>query len=75
VPWPSAVTTGPSRLSDEGGRRAAAMFTLVGTCKLNGVDPQSLARHVLAHLPDHPASRIVELLPWNFRPQSVAAAA
>jgi transposase len=61
--------------SDEGGRRAAAMFTLVGSCKLNGVDPQAWLAHVLAHLPDHPASRIAELLPWNFKPPSVAVAA
>jgi transposase len=61
--------------SDEGGRRAAAMFTLVNTCKLNGVDPQAWLAHVLAHLSDHPASRIAELLPWNFKPQPIAAAA
>jgi transposase len=61
--------------SDEGGRRAAAMFTLVGSCKLNGVDPQAWLAHVLAHLPDHPASRIAELLPWNFNPPAIAAAA
>ena len=61
--------------SDEGGRRAAAMFTLVGTCKLNGVDPQAWLAHVLAHLPDHPASRISEMLPWNFNSSTIAAAA
>jgi transposase len=61
--------------SDEGGRRAAAMFTLVNSCKLNGVDPQAWLAHVLAYLPDHPASRITELLPWNFKPLPVAVAA
>ncbi len=61
--------------SDEGGRRAAAMYTLVGTCKLNGVDPQAWLAHVLANLPDHPASRIAELLPWNFKPPAIAVAA
>ena len=61
--------------SDEGGRRAAAMYTLVGSCKLNGVDPQAWLAHVLANLPDHPASRIGQLLPWNFKLPSVAVAA
>jgi transposase len=61
--------------SDEGGRRAAAMYTLVGSCKLNGVDPQAWLAHVLANLPDHPASRIGELLPWNFKPPRIAVAA
>jgi len=61
--------------SDEGGRRAAAMFTLINSCKLNGVDPQAWLAHVLAHLPDHPASRIAEMLPWNFKPQPIAVAA
>ena len=53
--------------SDEGGRRAAAIYTLIETCKLNGVDPQAWLAHVLAQLPDHPASRIAELLPWNWK--------
>lgn len=61
--------------SDEGGRRAAAMFTLINSCKLNGVDPQAWLAHVLANLPDHPASRIAELLPWNFKPPAIAVAA
>ena len=61
--------------SDEGGRRAAAMYTLVGSCKLNGVDPQAWLALVLANLPDHPASRIGELLPWNFKPPRIAVAA
>jgi transposase len=61
--------------SDEGGRRTAAMFTLVNSCKLNGVDPQAWLAHVLAHLPDYPASRIAELLPWNCKIPSIAAAA
>ncbi|MDE2495889.1 MAG: IS66 family transposase [Alphaproteobacteria bacterium] len=61
--------------SDEGGRRAAAMFTLINSCKLNGVDPQAWLAYVLANLPDHPASRIAELLPWNFKPPAIAVAA
>ena len=52
--------------SDRGGERAAAIYTLIETCKLNGVDPQAWLADVLARLPDHPAKRIDELLPWNW---------
>jgi transposase len=54
--------------SDRGGGRAAAIYTLVETAKLNGVDPQAWLADVLARLPDHPVKRIDELLPWNWRP-------
>jgi transposase len=53
--------------SDEGGRRAAAIYTLIQTCKLNDVDPQAWLAFVLAKLPDHPAKKIDELLPWNWK--------
>jgi transposase len=53
--------------SDEGGRRAAAIYTLVETAKLNDVDPQTWLTDVLARLQDHPARRINELLPWNWK--------
>jgi transposase len=53
--------------SDEGGRRAAAIYTLIETCKLNDVDPQAWLADVLARLQDHPAKRIGELLPWNWK--------
>jgi transposase len=53
--------------SDRGGERAAAIYTLIETCKLNGVDPQAWLADVLARLPDHPAKRITDLLPWNWR--------
>ena len=52
--------------SDAGGRRAAAVYTLIETCKLNDVDPQAWLAHVLAKLPDHPTKRIDELVPWNW---------
>jgi transposase len=61
--------------SDEGGRRAAAIYTLIATAKLNDVDPQAWLADVLARLPDHPAKRIHELLPWNWRPQNTTAKA
>src|SRR4029077_3860339 len=61
--------------SDEGGRRAAAIYTLIATAKLSDIDPQAWLADVLPRLPDHRAKRIHELLPWNWRPQSVAHAA
>lgn len=61
--------------SDQGGRRAAAIYTLIATAKLNDVDPQAWLADVLTRLPDHPARRILELLPWNWRPQNIAAQA
>jgi transposase len=61
--------------SDEGGHRAAAIYTLIETAKLNDIDPQAWLADVLARLPDHPAKRIAELLPWNWRRQNLAAKA
>ena len=53
--------------SDRGGRRAAAMYSLIVTAKLNDVDPQAWLADVLARIATHPNSRIDELLPWNWR--------
>jgi hypothetical protein len=50
--------------SDAGGRRAAAVYTLIETAKLNDTDPRAWLADVLARLPDHPAKRVGELLPW-----------
>ena len=55
--------------SDAGGRRAAAIYSLIETAKLNDVDPQAWLSDVLARLQDHPAKRIAELLPWNWKRQ------
>ena len=52
--------------SDAGGERAAAIYTLIHTAKLNSVDPQAWLADVLARLPDHPARRVADLLPWNW---------
>jgi transposase len=60
--------------SDDGGRRAAAIYTLIATAKLNDIDPQAWLADVLARLPDHSDKRIQEILPWKWRPQSVAHA-
>jgi len=51
--------------SDTGGERAAAIYTLIGTAKLNGVDPGAYLRFVLERIADHPIKHIAELLPWN----------
>jgi transposase len=54
--------------SDTGGQRAAAIYTLIETAKLNDIDPQAWLADMLARLQDHPARRIDELLPWNNKP-------
>lgn len=62
--------------SDTGGQRAAAIYSLIETCKLNGLDPEAWLRSVLAQIADHPINRVVELLPWNWTAaQSQAQAA
>ena len=61
--------------SDRGGERAAAIYTLIVTAKLNDVDPQAWLEDVLRRIADHPASRLADLLPWNWKPQAIAAAA
>jgi hypothetical protein len=51
--------------SDAGGERAAAIYSLTGSAKLNGLDPESYLRHVLERIADHPINAIADLLPWN----------
>jgi transposase len=51
--------------SDSGGERAAAMYGLIGTCKLNDINPRAYLEYVLTHIADHKINRIDELLPWN----------
>jgi transposase len=53
--------------SDAGGRRAAAMYSLIETAKLNGLNPQAYLADVLARIADHPAKRVAELLPWSWQ--------
>ena len=61
--------------SDSGGQRAAAIYSLIETAKLNGLDPEAYLRHVLERIADHPVNRVAELLPWNIdmKPRSAAA--
>jgi len=56
--------------SDRGGQRAAAMYSMIVTAKMNDVDPQAWLADVLARIAGHPASKIDELLPWHWQPSS-----
>jgi transposase len=58
--------------ADSGGERAAAMYSLIGTAKLCGVEPEVYLRHVLTHIAEHPINRISDLLPWNIKVLSAA---
>ena len=65
--WPWARKAWLFCGSDRGGQRAAVMYSLIVTAKLNDVDPQAWLADVLARIADHPAQQIDELLPWNWR--------
>jgi hypothetical protein len=54
--------------SDAGGETAARLYSLIGTCRLNGIDPHGYLRHVLNSIPGHRINRIEELLPWRVAP-------
>ena len=51
--------------SDAGGDRAAAFYSLIGTAKLNGLDPEAYLREVIERIAEHPITRVDQLLPWN----------
>ena len=59
--------------SDNGGDRAASIASLIGTARLNGLDPQAYLRDVLTRIADHPVNRIDELLPWNIAVETAAS--
>jgi transposase len=61
--------------SDRGGERAAAIYTLIVTAKLNDIDPRAWLADVLRRIADHPAARLHELLPWNWNAPTRSAAA
>ena len=60
--------------SDKGGERAAAVYSLLGSAKLNGIDPEAYMTAVLRRIADHPINRIEELLPCNLFPAAGTAA-
>jgi transposase len=51
--------------ADSGGERAAAMYALIGTARLNGIDPEAYLRYVFTHSADYPINRVADLLPWS----------
>ena len=51
--------------SDAGGERAAVIYSLTGSAKLNDLDPQAYLRYVIERIAEHPINRIDQLLPWN----------
>jgi IS66 C-terminal element len=61
--------------SNAGGRRAAAIYSLIESAKLNALNPQHYLADVLARIAAHPARRIAELLPWNWQPLDATRAA
>jgi transposase len=61
--------------SDRGGQRAAILYTLIQTARLNDIDPQAWLADILARIADHPATRLDELLPWNWAPSHQVAKA
>ena len=61
--------------SDEGGRRAATLYSLIETAKRHGLDPQLYLADVLARIADHPARQIADLLLWNWSPADLQRAA
>jgi transposase len=62
------------RESHSQGAGPAAVYTLIETAKLNGIDPQAWLADILARIADHPAKRITDLLPWNWQAERRAAA-
>ncbi len=61
--------------SDEGGRRAAVIYTLIETARLNDIDPEAWLADVISRIADHPINRVDELLPWKWSAANAQAIA
>ena len=61
--------------SNRGAERAAALYSLIETAKLNDLDPEAYLRDVLGRIAEHPASRLDDLLPWRWMPHAPGQAA
>ena len=53
--------------SDTGGERAATIYTIIETAKMNDLEPEAYLRDIITRIADHPMKQIAELLPWNIR--------
>jgi hypothetical protein len=60
--------------ADAGGERAAVLYTIIETAKLNGLDPEAYLADILARIADHPAKRIDQLLPWQWTVSATTSA-
>ncbi len=60
-----AVCLGKKNYVFSGSERGALLYGLIGTCRLNDIDPEAYLRHILDILPEWPSNRVNELLPWN----------
>ena len=60
--------------ADAGGERAAVLYTIIETAKLNGLDPEAYLADILARIADHPAKRIDQLLPWRWTVSATTSA-
>jgi hypothetical protein len=61
--------------SDAGGERAAAIYSLIGSAKLNGLDPEAYLRFVIERIAEHPVNRVADLLPWAVASQIISPSA
>ena len=66
VESPLAENRGSSPALDRGGKRAAVMYSLIVTAKMNDIDPQAWLADVLARIADHPVHKLDELMPWSW---------
>ncbi|ANH09194.1 hypothetical protein shn_34335 (plasmid) [Shinella sp. HZN7] len=64
-----AIVAVVRRLGCWGGERATVIYTMIETCRMNGIDPQAYLADIIDRIADHPANKVDELLPWDWVPQ------